>query len=615
MNSEGDGLPLVEAAAFEACVLDAPVAILNQIDMPTLSLAYHQAAATTISPCKEVYALLAAITGIHLNPAERGSMWIPGGAFGDRRTMLPSDIRGAQSDMLEVALPRIQHPAVRARVSDVIWTNDLRKGPVAKIAVDAYCDCVEGLIAGVLVSAYPITGRDLMDAQTPAHRALQIASATNKRGMIPDRLRNALSSLYSQALKDGQHVIFSRIAQLCCDYKIVDIKQVASDCEVIAAINLDTYPEAVRIVWDFAGQLYRRLSDTEAQQRCEMGAVRQMLKMRDECGQPGAKAAWVMDALLRLRHIKSTEAQALEVELENELRRLQRASTREMGTFAINIEIPEERERIVEMFSTMDFSTTLKSFAMLDNSPKLEDLKASVLEQGRSSPLSSMMGVNHVDEDGKTIVKTAGAGDGEPPEDWFVHMIGRAESLRRAMVVANNIEPIRLLINGRIPIEERHFNPIVWQSHFVPQPQAPLYALGFSRFFQGDFPSAAHLLIPQLEPSLRHILKAHGVDPTKRRDDATEEDRSLDAIIVNHHAALEQILGAPLLQELDRIFNQQPGPSLRHDVAHGQMSAGQCYSPDVSYACWLLYRVCCLFLFEHWDEWVRPGLEMEEPGR
>ena len=183
------------------------------------------------------------------------------------------------------------------------------------------------------------------------------------------------------------------------------------------------------------------------------------------------------------------------------------------------------------------------------------------------------------------------------------------------MVVANNIEPVRLHINDKVAIEERHFNPIVWQSAFVPKLQAPLYALGFARLFQGDFASAAHLLIPQLEPSLRHILKAHGADPTKRRDDATEEDRSLDAIIANHRAELVAILGAPLLEELNRVFNIKPGPALRHDVAHGQLSSGACYSADAIYACWLLYRVCCLFLMKRWDEWVRPGLEIEEPGR
>jgi hypothetical protein len=422
------------------------------------------------------------------------------------------------------------------------------------------------------------------------------------------------TALYGEALKDGQPVNFARVVQLCVEYRVAEAKRGATDLETVANAKPDIYPDAIRVALDFAGVLYKRVGEQESEQRCQLGAVRQMLRMRDECNQAGAKAAWVMDALLRLRHIKGDESVALENDLEDELRRLQRASLREMGTFAVNIAIPAERDRIIEMFSEMDFCTALKSFALLAGSPKMDDLKAEALKQGQKSPLSLMMGIKHIDDEGKTVVNTAEAGRGEPPDDWYLGAIARAESLRRAMIAANYIEPVRLLINDGVAIEERHFNPIVWQSAFVPELQAPIYALGFARFFQGDFPSAAYLLIPQLEPSLRHILRAHGADPTKRRDDATEEDRGLDAIIGNHRAELVDILGAPLLEELNRVFNVQPGPALRHDVAHGLLSAGQCHSPDVIYACWLLYRVCCLFLIEKWGEWVRPGLEIEAPG-
>lgn len=612
MNSEKEGPSVIPLADFDACVLDAPIASLNKVDMTSVSQAYLQASATTPSPCKEIFHLFSAIAGIHLNPAERGTIWVPGISLGGRRSMIPSDIRGEQSDVLEAILPRLEHPGLRARVADIVWTNDMCKGGVAKIAIDAYCDCVEGLMNGSLKAAHPIS---LFDAQTPAHRALQIASATTKRGTLPEGVIAILTALYAEALKDGQPVIFSRIAQLCVAYKIIEAKQAATDLETVANAKPDIYPEAIRMALDLAGALYKRLGDQERGQRCQLGAVRQMLRMRDECNQAGAKASWVMDALQRLRQIKGEEAQTLENDLEDELRRLQRASLREMGTFAIDIEVPAERDRIIEMFSGMDFSTALKSFALLDRSPKIEDLKAEALKQGEEFSMTTMMGIKHVDDEGKTVVNTAGAGSGEPPDDWYVNMIARAESVRRAVVVANNIEPVRLHINDKVAIEERHFNPIVWQSAFVPKLQAPLYALGFARLFQGDFASAAHLLIPQLEPSLRHILKAHGADPTKRRDDATEEDRSLDAIIGNHRAELVDILGAPLLEELNCVFNIKPGPALRHDVAHGQLSFGQCYSADAIYACWLLYRVCCLFLMKKWDEWVRPGLEIEEPGR
>jgi hypothetical protein len=228
---------------------------------------------------------------------------------------------------------------------------------------------------GSLKAAYPVGSRDLVDAQTPAHRALQIASATTKRrASLPDRVIAIVTALYGEALKDGQSVIFSRIAQLCVDYRLIDPKQVAIDLETAANAKPDINPRAIQMALEFAGILYKRVGDHESEQRCQLSAVRQMLRMRDECSQAGAKAAWVMDALLRLRQIKGEEALALENSLEAELRRLQRASLREMGTFAVNIEVPAERDRIIEMFSAMDFPSALKSFALLASSPKMEDL-------------------------------------------------------------------------------------------------------------------------------------------------------------------------------------------------------------------------------------------------
>lgn len=80
----------------------------------------------------------------------------------------------------------------------------------------------------------------------------------------------------------------------------------------------------------------------------------------------------------------------------------------------------------------------------------------------------------------------------------------------------------------------------------------------------------------------------------------------MSSTIEEHGDKLVDILGAPLLDELKRIFYDGPGPTLRHDVAHGKLWG--CESVDVIYACWLLYRVCCLFKMEKWDECVRPLL-------
>jgi hypothetical protein len=45
------------------------------------------------------------------------SIWVPGLQMSGGRSMLPSDIRGEQSDVLEAILPGIRPPALRARLA------------------------------------------------------------------------------------------------------------------------------------------------------------------------------------------------------------------------------------------------------------------------------------------------------------------------------------------------------------------------------------------------------------------------------------------------------------------------------------------------------------------
>ena len=130
---------------------------------------------------------------------------------------------------------------------------------------------------------------------------------------------------------------------------------------------------------------------------------------------------------------------------------------------------------------------------------------------------------------------------GEGSEDWYRSHILQSEDLRRLQSIAGIIEPARLKIQARFMIEERHLEPIIMRSPFVLPSQAPIIILGLARYFQGDFMSAAHLLILQLEPCLRHILKLSGQDPVHQRDDGTEEDYELNAMLKNMKTELEKI--------------------------------------------------------------------------
>ena len=127
MSSEKEGPPMLSLADFDVCPLDAPIAALDNIDMTSLSLAYHQVSATTPVAMQGSLSPPRRNRG---NSSHSRRTWQdlgPGTSFGDRRSMIPSDIRGEQSDVLEAVLPRFKHPALRARLADIVWTNDLAK--------------------------------------------------------------------------------------------------------------------------------------------------------------------------------------------------------------------------------------------------------------------------------------------------------------------------------------------------------------------------------------------------------------------------------------------------------------------------------------------------------
>ena len=129
-----------------------------------------------------------------------------------------------------------------------------------------------------------------------------------------------------------------------------------------------------------------------------------------------------------------------------------------------------------------------------------------------------------------------------------------------------------------------------------------MFALGFARFFSGDFVSALHILVPQLENSLRHVLKQHGVDLSVIHNDMTQENRSLSRLLDNEREALGKIFGPAIVFEIDNLFNFRGGPALRNRVAHGSMSDDACHSVEAIYACWFIFHLCCLPLFPYWRE-------------
>jgi hypothetical protein len=602
---------LATAADFDAVDIEAPIRGQDIADAHDLCRLYEQAfvAAQTANdePAQVVYRLFAQICSMGLHTSDPGNVWQPLFVLADgSRAPVAEDYRGEPTALLAGVVARIESPSLRARIADIAWSNKRSDGASASAAIEAYCQIVEGLLDGRLKTLYGL-GPNIA-TKKPIHRALQVARFTTKPDRRPRKLLDTFTRLYDAVRESGDVGVFVQLAELALEFGLRHASVIAPELETIAeAAPHGTYPVAVKSAWDLAARLYHSLKDSEARQRCLMGAVEQTLAMRGQVRGAGAEASWVMEALQQLRHVKGQDN--LKDKLEGDLRRLQRASLDEMGAFEFDLGIGDTPRKVAEHFDGLSLSEALRKFAMLDHSRDPDQLRADVLKLAKTSPLMAMMPFTYLDDEGRTVTRTPGAPhEGEPDEVWFTHMIDRSESIHRQRTVAACIDPARQIIQARFGISSRHLEAIVGFSPFIPESQKPIMALGFTRLFQRDFMSATYLLIPQLEPCLRHLLKISGADPSKRGDDSTEQDLSLKNIYVRFRPQLEKLLTPEIAWEVDRLFNTRPGPALRHEVAHGQVGAGDCFHPNVYYANWLMYRLCCLFILKDWDQLITPNI-------
>jgi len=235
-----------------------------------------------------------------------------------------------------------------------------------------------------------------------------------------------------------------------------------------------------------------------------------------------------------------------------------------------------------------------------DDIDALKFMKVDVLALG--------MLTRHSDEDGRTAANTPSGDREDPDEDWLKQRINESERFRRQIVVQGSFDPARLTLSQRHNIHERHLGAIVSRSPFVRWEQQGLMALGFTRLLQGDDQSAVHLLVPQLEPCLRHVLRVADHDPVVDFDDMTEENVSLSAMLGRLRPQLEAILPPATVLELELLFDFRAGSALRHAVAHGRIGTGGCHTTEAVYACWLLYQLTCWPLLRTWDSITAPAI-------
>lgn len=603
-------LPLATTSDFEKVDLANLFLTVYKADRHSLETSLLEELQTAMDAENEAaeraLRVLTLLCTFHLQVDDPGAPYTPRSNSSGRRSCLPSDFRGEQNRVLAEIASSIGHPALRARVADVAWFNERKHWRAGVEAVAAYCDVVERRTTGVFVSAFDDAGKFIGDAVDYVHRALQIAAASKKLGNPV--LHETFVKLYAYAMDHEHYVHFAQLARLGVQYEQLTWSTAAADAEQVADSAGDEVPPwATHPVWRLAADAYEHVDNDEAKARCLDRAVDETLRNREYVSL-GARAHWTREAIEELRQGGGSRSRMRA--LRAELRDLQNEAVDEAAQFSIPIDLSGEQQGTVKLFEELTLPDVLLRFGLIVFSMKLTDLRAQAEKSLLAGGVTAMFGSTYTDAEGKVIVETPPRAPGEEASD--IHLKEQYNNIldvHRHIVVNAFIEPARRTVMTRFPLEERHFRPMVDASPFVPPGHKHLFCLGFARFWQGDFASALHLLVPQIENSLRYVLLSADEDTSKMTRKLLQEDRSLSGLLENMRPAIERIFGEDIANDVEMLFTHKPGPALRHELAHGQLYDGACYGANAIYACWLVFHLTVIPLAPHWAKVIAPAIE------
>lgn len=519
--------------------------------------------------------------------------------------------RGAQADIFAEVAPTIGHPALRARIADLAWFLG-RRPDSGRLAISSYLASLSRLLrarSGGSPARQPV---DSLAASDLLRRACVIERQLGQRDDAGRDLAVMARKIRERARRrrDVQGVAWAITLEL--DFRLAKPLVLARVAERLASeLEPDGRADARVQLLEVAARAYqlaRRASDADravaAIAECHVRTADRFSKS------PMHEAHWLEQAIAALKRFKGTNDRRADLQA-----RLIRAQGR-LGEFMVpprdRIDVSEIAELTRGSLAGLDRVAALLRFAEQSRSPDIAGLRSEADKSFARTPFAGLFAPMIFDPKFKVASRLPAVEFGQPPDEGNLrHTILRHEELRRTLVVGGQIEPARIQIVIDHQPDERLLTRLASLSPCVPQGHERFFGRGFAHFFNADFIEAAHLLVLQLEPMLRHILASADVDTTRFKSDQTQASAMLSGLLrpeTIYRTTLEELLGEEAVFEIENLFDHSAGPAIRHRIAHGLLSPWSFGSYDIIYACWFIYRLCVDPLQDHVG-FVREHLE------
>ena len=278
--------------------------------------------------------------------------------------------------------------------------------------------------------------------------------------------------------------------------------------------------------------------------------------------------------------------------LRPRLQRLERASVAQFKMIAGEpVNTAEFARTAREHVSGKELRDAILRLAYIAPLAEPNEMRATAIRIAKQFPLQHLFATAIVDSEGRRVgIAPAGKADAAENDEAIFAQIVEQMGLQRRFTVQAYIIPAldQVVLEHVVTLDE--LKALCTYSPFVPQGRERIFAEGLYAGFNRDFLVAVHLLVPQIENSLRHLMQAQGMITTKLDNFGIQRHLNLGDLVLDKR--LEGIISKNVLLEVRTLFVDNRGPNLRHKLAHGLLGDETFFTAEAVYAWWLVLALC-----------------------
>lgn len=505
---------------------------------------------------------------------------------GDRRGLTPADLPSSDIDAIREIAKHAKDPALLARLFDVIWERTK-----------------DHLACGEAAGAYLAAAQHLQDEEDSVHaveclqRGLYLARRLGASKPLFQKAKNAAIETARTAGSETRGFFCCQMMELLLLFNLGDPGEFAPIAERIAAEAAESTKDLrrARHYWRVAAKWHKCANNIDRETTALKNAAETYISEADIRAVGNDPSGMVSAHLLSqgieaLRRAGGDPARVEELKMR--LAGYQAAAVSEMKELSQEVDITtlvEAARKHVSQPVLWDALVRLAFGRPLENTEKLRE---QVLQLVSKYPFKHLGSMSILDEKGRPIAKKDGLLflQGEAYEEALEEeMFHHAASFGWSYATVSFIEPARMQIFNDHQPSNSDLRFMVMNNPFVPPGHEEIYLRGIHAGFYGDFIEASHLLVPQIENSIRHVLESQGIDVTNLMSDGTQPVKVLGALLTKEETT--QIFGKELCFVLRGCLIEKSGFDFRNKLAHGFLTAEECFSAASGYIWWLVLRI------------------------